>query len=78
MKKYKHKQTGSIATLVGSSGYKLDRSSLGLIPKEYVENTNDWEIYEAPKPLFTTEDGKEILLLITLLELGYLILILFL
>jgi len=43
MKKYKHKQTGDIAELVNTSGYKLNKSTIGLIPIQYIENSSDWE-----------------------------------
>ncbi len=43
MKKFKHKKTGDIAELVSNSGYKLNQSTIGLIPQEYIENSSDWE-----------------------------------
>lgn len=47
MTKYKHKTTGDIAELNNSkAGYKLNRNTIGLIPKEYIENSNDWEKVE--------------------------------
>jgi len=42
MKNYKHKKTGDVATLVSECGYKLNQSTIGLIPKEYIENSSDW------------------------------------
>jgi hypothetical protein len=50
MRKFKHKKTGDIAELVSNSGYKLNQSTVGLIPQEYVENSSDWEeIKETPR-----------------------------
>lgn len=60
MARYKHKYSNDIAELVNSSGYKLNKSTIGLIPKEYIEKSNDWEKVE-DKPILITEDGKEIL-----------------
>lgn len=59
MARYKHKYSNDIAELVNSSGYKLNKSTIGLIPKEYIEKSNDWEKVE-DKPILITEDGKEI------------------
>jgi hypothetical protein len=41
-KKYKHITTGDIAELINDSGYKLNKNTLGLIPRQYIEYSNDW------------------------------------
>jgi hypothetical protein len=49
-KKYKNKITGDIAELKSNVGYSLNRHTIGLIPIEYIENSNDWEeIVEKPE-----------------------------
>lgn len=60
MKQYKHKKTGDIAELVNTSGYKLNKSTIGLIPIEYIENSSDWEEIRVKEVLFVTKDGVEI------------------
>lgn len=42
-KKFKHKYSNDIAELINSAGYKLNKNTIGLIPTEYIENSNDWE-----------------------------------
>jgi hypothetical protein len=42
-KKFKHKKTGDIVELISRAGYKLYKSTIGLIPAEYIENSSDWE-----------------------------------
>lgn len=61
MKTYKHKQTGDIVELVNDSGYRFNKSIIGLIPKEYIENSSDWEeIVEYPigTRVFKLETGS--------------------
>lgn len=56
MKRYKHKQTGYIATETQSeSNYKVSEPRNFTIPKWIVECSNEWEIQE--EALFITEDG---------------------
>lgn len=43
MQKFKHKNTGDIAELVNDSGYKINKNTIGLVPKEYIQNSSDWE-----------------------------------
>lgn len=43
IKQYKHKVTGDIAELKNQAGYSLNKSTIGLIPIEYIENSSDWE-----------------------------------
>jgi len=59
MKNYKHKKTGDVATLVSECGYKLNQSTIGLIPKEYIENSSDWiPIEEKPWQIVAISTGK--------------------
>lgn len=43
MRKFIHKTTGDLVELISDYGYKLNKNTIGLIPKEYIENSNDWE-----------------------------------
>lgn len=43
MKQFKNKFTGDVATLTNETGYKLNSEIVGLIPAQYIENSNDWE-----------------------------------
>ena len=60
MKKFKHKHNGDIAELVNNVGYKLNKNTIGLIPIDYIENSNDWELVEDKKPILRTEDGVDL------------------
>ena len=58
-KTYKHKHTGDIVELKSNVGYSLNKNTIGLIPIDYIEKSNDWELVVEEKPiLFVTEDGK--------------------
>lgn len=43
-KTYKHKTTGDIAELKSNVGYSLNKNTIGLIPIDYIEKSNDWEL----------------------------------
>lgn len=58
IKTYKHKQTGDVAELVNTSGYKLNKSTIGLIPVEYIENSNDWELIVENRNPLISENNK--------------------
>lgn len=58
MKRFKHKQTGHIATETHSEkNYKVSYPQNYTIPKWIIENSNDWE---EVKPILTTADGVDI------------------
>jgi hypothetical protein len=58
MKRFKHKQTGHIATETHSEkNYKVSYPQNYTIPKWIIENSNDWE---EVNPIFTTTDGVDL------------------
>lgn len=58
MKKFKHKQTGHIATETHSEkNYKVSHPQNYTIPKWIIENSNDWE--EVKGPIFGTSVMKK-------------------
>ena len=57
MKKYKHKQTGYVATQCATNYQLLDIPFYTNVPKEIIENSDDWEeLLEVKKELGKTFD----------------------